>query len=129
MLFRSEVQNGKNFAPTDVIALKNTKNSPFVRPTYCPSCSGHRKATRIAISVLGFHFSFLLSHLFPVAYVFTSQTPNPKDHPSINSFIRHPPPPRVPPPCLLTMASSSFLILEPKPLHLHPLASILTLNP
>ena len=67
------------------------------------------KATRIAISVLGFHFSFLLSHLFPVAYVFTSQTPNPKDHPSINSSIRPPPP------CATAMSPYHGIILLPYP--------------
>ena len=47
------------------------KISPFVRPTYCPSCKGHRMATRVAISIFLFYFTIFPSILYSL-HIFVS---------------------------------------------------------
>ena len=76
-------------------------------------------------------FLFLVSiclFCFPFIYNLFLHLSNPKaKRPPKHQLLRPCPP--APPPCHLTMASSSFLILEPKPLDLRPPASTLYLNP
>ena len=54
-------------------------------PTYYPSCRGTEWLLALLFSI-GFPYPFFAFPIF-LAFVFTSQTPKPKDHPSINSSI------------------------------------------